>query len=283
MQRNEVVLTCDVHRGAARAVETVTFALDGQQLECDLCEAHAAELRLTIGSWSSHARSVGAASGRDRGPTPRGARSRRAGGLRRAGSTGRARRVPVQPRARERLERMIVASEEVFADVGFDGASTNLIAERSGASVGTVYNFLGSKEAIAIALFDRYLAELRPHYDDAALVRAGVTGLVDLVAGFVDAHPAVAPLVRHRWGSAELRSARHRFQASLAVPVERLIARQRRFSDPIRRRAAAELCALLIWTMVVEAADRPRSEQGLQLGELKQVLAGYVGAACAAA
>jgi AcrR family transcriptional regulator len=295
-QRTEVVLTCDVHDGVADAVATVALALDGDAFDCDLCAVHLAELRRTFERWSSHARPVGApddtaASRRSRRLSTSGGRSatdsrrarRKVKQPPRVATVRRAQRVPVQPRAVERRERMLAASEEIFAEMGYAATNTNLIANRADTSVGSVYNFLGSKEAIAIALFERYLAELEPRYDDVVRSSDGVHVLVDLVDEFLKGHPALRPLLRNRWGSDELRAARRRFQISLAIPIERLIARQREFADPIRRRVVAEMCAGVIWTMVDEVTELPRRRQPARLAELKLLLAGYVVAGVAAA
>lgn len=267
-QRIEVVLTCDVHEGEAPASETVTFCLDGQALECDLCRTHAAELRRTIGTWSARARRV-----ERRAPLP----VRPPAGLRRA------RRTPVQPRAKERRERMLAAAEVVFAERGYDATNTNLVAAQAEVAVGSVYNLLGSKEAIAVALFERYRDELAQRLDDVVLGRRDLPGLVDLVDGFLEDRPALRPLLRHRWGSDELRSARRDFQAGLATPVERMIGARRPFTDPGRRRAAAQLGTGVIWSMLDAASEMPQAERRARLAELKLVLAGHFGSAVAAA
>ena len=58
-QRTQVLLTCDVHDGDAEAAETVTFTVEGQTYECELCEAHLTEFRDAMEIWSSHSRPVG--------------------------------------------------------------------------------------------------------------------------------------------------------------------------------------------------------------------------------
>ena len=58
-QLTQVVLTCDVHEGDAEAVDTVTFASEGQAYECELCEDHLAEFREVMEAWTAHARPVG--------------------------------------------------------------------------------------------------------------------------------------------------------------------------------------------------------------------------------
>lgn len=266
--RSEVILTCDVHNGHVPAAETVTFALDGQLLECDLCRTHAAELRRTIATWSARARRVSR-----RAPVP----TSPPAGLRRA------RRTPVQPRSKERRDRMLAAAEVVFAERGYEAANTSLVAAQADASVGSVYNLLGSKEAIAVSLFEHYLAELAPRFDDVVLGPSGLSGLVDLVDGFLEERPALRPLLRHRWGSEDLRAARRDFQAGLAAPVERLIGTRRPFTDPGRRRVAARLCAGMIWSVLEEASDMPRADRPARLAELKLVLDGYACGAVAAA
>lgn len=55
-QRTQVIMTCDVHDGEAEAATTVTFTVDGQAYECELCEAHLAEFREAMEVWSSFAR-----------------------------------------------------------------------------------------------------------------------------------------------------------------------------------------------------------------------------------
>lgn len=55
-QRTQVILTCDVHDGDADAAETVTFTVEGQSYECELCEAHLAEFREAMEIWSSNSR-----------------------------------------------------------------------------------------------------------------------------------------------------------------------------------------------------------------------------------
>lgn len=75
-QRTQVVLTCDVHDGAAEAAATVTFTVEGQSYECELCEAHLAEFRDAMEIWSSHSRPVGRGA-RGAGSSGRSSRGRR--------------------------------------------------------------------------------------------------------------------------------------------------------------------------------------------------------------
>ena len=58
-QRTQVLLTCDVHDGDAEAAQTVTYTVEGQTYECELCQGHLAEFREAMEIWSSHSRLAG--------------------------------------------------------------------------------------------------------------------------------------------------------------------------------------------------------------------------------
>lgn len=191
------------------------------------------------------------------------------------------RRVPVQARAKERVERVLAAAEEVFAEVGFQTATTNQIARRAGTSIGSIYEFLGSKQGIAQALAERYVDEFAGLRDEA-LVDAGDDGtraidaLVDLVAGFSLRHPGLAPLLAICEGSEDLRAARRKLGHGLIDPVEQLLARCPHSVDPQRRRLVAEMCVAILWTVTGEVAMHPEERRTLLLAELKLVLGSYV-------
>ena len=74
------------------------------------------------------------------------------------------RRVPVQGRSVARVQRMLDACAELIDEVGYDGLSTTLLAERAGVAIGSVYQFFPDKRAIVQALslrnVEAYLARL---------------------------------------------------------------------------------------------------------------------------
>ncbi len=71
------------------------------------------------------------------------------------------RRVPRQGRAQKRIEAIVDAAEEVLLSSGYSGLTTNAIAARAGASIGTLYQFFPNKDAIVAALAERYLDCMR--------------------------------------------------------------------------------------------------------------------------
>lgn len=72
---------------------------------------------------------------------------------------------PRQARSAARVEHLLDIAEEVFEEVGYDAATTNLVAARADVPVGTLYRWFPDKAALAEALTDRYLAHLVSLYD----------------------------------------------------------------------------------------------------------------------
>lgn len=67
------------------------------------------------------------------------------------------RRQPVQQRSAKRVERMLEACAALIEEVGYDGVTTTLIAERAGVAVGSLYQFFPDKRAVVQALTIRNL------------------------------------------------------------------------------------------------------------------------------
>ena len=67
-------------------------------------------------------------------------------------TTGPLRRVPVQGRSVARVQRMLDACAELVDEVGYEGLTTTLLAERAEVAIGSVYQFFPDKRAIVQAL-----------------------------------------------------------------------------------------------------------------------------------
>ena len=79
------------------------------------------------------------------------------------------RKQPVQQRSAKRVEQMLEACAVLIDEVGYDGVTTTLIAERAGVAVGSLYQFFPDKRAVAQALtkrhLDRFTAEIKRRID----------------------------------------------------------------------------------------------------------------------
>jgi AcrR family transcriptional regulator/transposase-like protein len=70
------------------------------------------------------------------------------------------RRQPQQKRGQQRVEKILVAAAEVFAEAGFAAATVQQIADRANTAVGSIYQFFPDKLVIFHALFTKHLQQI---------------------------------------------------------------------------------------------------------------------------
>jgi AcrR family transcriptional regulator len=70
------------------------------------------------------------------------------------------RKAPRQARSEATVDAVLEATARVLVKVGYDHASTNRIAAEAGVSVGSLYQYFPSKEALVAALVDRHMNEM---------------------------------------------------------------------------------------------------------------------------
>jgi len=63
------------------------------------------------------------------------------------------------PRAASNLDRILAAASKLFTRQGFHGTSTRDIAAEAGVSLGNIYNYFNTKEAIFVSLLETYEKE----------------------------------------------------------------------------------------------------------------------------
>lgn len=71
---------------------------------------------------------------------------------------------PQQERSARRLAAFLDAAAELFAELGYDATTMTAVAERSGSSIGALYNYFPDKQAIALTLLNAYAQELEAHW-----------------------------------------------------------------------------------------------------------------------
>ena len=131
------------------------------------------------------------------------------------------RKQPKQERARETVATILTATARILVRDGFEGASTNRIADEAGVSVGSLYQYFPSKEALIKALLERHIRDMYAVLERemsrllSLPLRQAVRALVDLM---ISAH-AVEPKL-HRVFAEEV---------PRVGPLERIAEVERRF------------------------------------------------------
>lgn len=181
-----------------------------------------------------------------------------------------------------RVESILDAAEQVIADVGYDAATTDAIAKRAGASMGSFYHFFPNKEAVLAALAQRYalrMSAINAHAMPVDVVWMPLDVLferiIDGQVQFCDATPAFQAVhdatTRHcgRHGPNEDldRALMSQVQAFLAARLPRLPERELELAA---RASITAVHAIIDQSMHVPPAQR----DGL-LRELKRMMVRY--------
>jgi AcrR family transcriptional regulator len=66
------------------------------------------------------------------------------------------RKLPLQERSRITVEAILIATTHILVEFGYERTNTNKIAERAGVSIGSLYQYFPSKEAIIAALIEHH-------------------------------------------------------------------------------------------------------------------------------
>ena len=192
------------------------------------------------------------------------------------------RRIPTQARALETVERIVATAAILIAEVGLQGFNTNLLAERAGVTVPTVYRYFPNKLAVIDELARRLVAAWDTWFDDEALAdpeldwRATWAGYVDAFVTGIQGAPAGLAIRGAIHSMPELRSLEERDTRHLA----RRLARALRRRDPSLASEGADTAAELLLTTAIAAIDRaltgpPRKRAG-RIAALKQMQIAYL-------
>jgi AcrR family transcriptional regulator len=188
-------------------------------------------------------------------------------------------RPPRRARGQLRVEALLAAAAEVFAAKGFDAATMTEIAAQSESSIGSLYQFFRTKEAVAEALVrDQMdalwlrldgLAERAPALATPELAHALAVCLVEFRAE----HPSFATLVeRPGTPSPMVADVRRKVRER----VEAILARHAPRADRRRLRAMAPVVQHVMKSAVQLRGDLEGAELKAAARELDTMLAGYL-------
>jgi AcrR family transcriptional regulator len=188
-----------------------------------------------------------------------------------------------QARGQRRIQLLLDTAEHLFAEVGFEAATTNAIAARAGMSPGSLYQFFPNKDAIAEALASRYLEQLRATqaYSFAPeIVYLPLDALIDrvvdpLVALHV-AHPGFWTLFSGSDVSPRLAAATQDFLTAVYERAEAMFAVRAPHLSPAQRARKARVSVQLIRALLPLVVAADPAEREAMVVELKAAQRGYL-------
>jgi AcrR family transcriptional regulator len=200
------------------------------------------------------------------------------------------RKLPTQARSRARVDAILKAAGALLGEVGYDGLSTNLVAERAGVPVGSIYQFFEGKDDIVAALVQQFQDRIHrlasEHLDAVAAARdrrAFVARLVDGIAGIQAEASAFVCVFSGSQSHARFDGLARELRQTLIGHLDRVFAEAfPKFGRADRGRMLAAWSD--ITAAMIASLDRSKpGERGKLLEELKTVLSAYLDAKLAAA
>jgi len=154
-----------------------------------------------------------------------------------------------QARSRATVDAILEAAARILVARGWDGLSTNLVAEVAGVSIGSLYEYFRDKRDLVDALHDRHLARGEARLAEIAAREppAGTAGLAAvLVEGYVALHRDDPELHRVLASGVPVSPAARRRAAGMTDAAVRLVA---------ARLAGHVVDPVLAARLLVDAAD----------------------------
>jgi AcrR family transcriptional regulator len=185
---------------------------------------------------------------------------------------------PQQDRSSRRLAGFLDAAAELFVEVGYEAATMTAIAERSGSSIGALYNYFPDKQAITLTLLSRYAQELEGHWKPL-IERAGSLTPREFANLFIE---RITEFARQRPAYLRLLSApvQLRRDPAAKLALRAMIANALRVKNPSlsdeRSLLAANVSLQMVRGMMTLYAEAEPKGKDLVVNEFKKVLALYL-------
>lgn len=196
----------------------------------------------------------------------------------------RLRHLPQQARSQKRFNQILDAAVEVFAEVGYEAATTNAIAARADTSIGALYRFFPDKLAIFHALAARYLNQLGELFAAFQVSEAAklpldlyIGQVLDAFDRFVTANPGYRVVfVQSRFISPDILAMDADLNRQVAQQLGAFFALRNPNQDPRERELIAMVCVEVASVLELLSLTRDQAFQKRVLSETKKLLICYL-------
>ena len=195
----------------------------------------------------------------------------------------RPRKLPTQQRARDLVDKILDTTAVLLDEVGIDGLTTNLIAERAEIRVSSIYRYFPNKHAIMVSLWERmvgrWIAELEAllnSVDSSGPILYVVDALIDTAAMLDRTEQGMIPLLRAMRASPELQVVEAKSNRLVAARAAKYI---REFGTEVPDERVDIIARMLVesTSSVLELSLSVTEEElDVLLGEWKLMLRNYL-------
>jgi AcrR family transcriptional regulator len=191
------------------------------------------------------------------------------------------RKKPTQGRSARTVDSILEGAARILEEHGFEGYTTNDIAARAGVSIGSLYQYFPSRDAVTIALIERESTILATEVSEALAAkdwRDALRGMIEVAVRHQLQRPKLAKLLDFE----ESRLAQVLPASISAKSVHSSIVDflKRAPIQPIKSPAALVATDLMVITSALtDTAGRRRKPDPVQLRRgIERALLGYLGA-----
>jgi len=193
------------------------------------------------------------------------------------------RRTPKQKRGQQRVEQILDAAALLAVSEGYENVSTNAIAKEAKTSIGSLYQFFPNKDAVYLALAQRYvdelsnlLAQTAMTSDDTLSFQDRFDLLLNRLAVFYLENPGFQPLLFGSYKTAVMASGQE-VLCQMVDGMDAILAQNTDVSESSRYLQATIIVHTLKSTLPLIVAD-DEAESQVALAELKRLIRGYLDA-----
>ncbi|HEY0297313.1 MAG TPA: helix-turn-helix domain-containing protein [Bordetella sp.] len=187
-------------------------------------------------------------------------------------------RAPKRERGRRRVEAILAAAMEVFAEKGYDAATMTEIAARSDTAIGSLYRFFASKEVLADALLLRYAQHVGQGLEEIGRQVPGLSAesvaglLVDFMVALQAQRRFAVVLVDARGGSGNRRAL---FRRTIRAGLAEILLKVSDKLTPARAQTMAPVLQHLLKGVALAADEEPAVQAALT-GEIRELARLYL-------
>ncbi len=188
------------------------------------------------------------------------------------------RKTPLQKRSADTVAVILEAAARILELHGFEGFNTNAVAERAGVSIGSLYQYFRSKEALLSGLIEREVAPLLSVGDELAQIQSCEAALREYIRAAIR-HQMKRPLLARLIDVAEKREIFIHQVSGTASHLQSVMENMLKLPDapkvPDRSIAAADLLALLR-SLIDAAGERGEGESTELTQRVEGAVWGYL-------
>ena len=194
------------------------------------------------------------------------------------------RRVPQQSRGQQRIDLVLDTAAELFAEIGYESATTNAIADRAGISIGSLYRYFPDKDAILRALADRYYEQVHALYGEvftgdlaSMSLPALIDRLLDPFLSMYTANPIYCHLLLGADVSTDIAAASGAMEQEIIERTADIFCRVAPGLRVQRAKLVATVCKAQVKALIsLVTSSRDKKFQRQVTAEVKQMLLAYL-------